>query len=173
MNKDSTSGEIDLPHAGIDEHHRGQLATGQDVRPDRDRIAGQVLDDALVEALEPGREERQMLFSGELLDQRLIELAALRRQSDHPVSGAVSIGRIERCRDDVDPQHHARAAAVRVVVHLALLEGRRVPVVEQPEVELGAEDSRKRPLLGEPGERVRDEREDIDAQSRRRLATQE
>ena len=113
-----------------------------------------------------------MLFSGELLDQLLIELAALRRQSDHPVVGAVSVGRVERRCDDVDPQHHARPAAVRVVVHLPLVERCRVAVAEQAKVELRPEDGSERPLLGEPGERVRDEREDIDAQSRRRLATE-
>jgi hypothetical protein len=113
-----------------------------------------------------------MLFSGKLLDQRLVELAALRRQSDHPVVGAVSVSRVERRRDDVDPQHHARAAPVGVVVHLPFVERCRVPVAEQAKVELGPEDGSEGPLLGEPGERVRDEREDIDAQSRRRLATE-
>jgi hypothetical protein len=88
------------------------------------------------------------------------------------VVGAVSVGRVERRRDDVDAQHHARAAAIRVVVDLPLPERRRVAVVEQPQVELGPENGSQRPLLGEPGERVRKEREDIDAQSRRRLAIQ-
>jgi hypothetical protein len=111
-------------------------------------------------------------FFCELVDQLLIELAALGRQRDHPMLGGVSVDRVESGRDDVHAQDHARAAAVGVVVDLPLLERRRVPVIEQPEVELGPEDGRKRPLLGEPGKRVRDEREDIDAQSRRRLATQ-
>jgi hypothetical protein len=48
---------------------------------------------------------------------------------------------------------------------LPTLERRRVAVVEQAKLELGSEDSRERPLLGEPGERVGDKREDIDAQS--------
>ena len=52
-----------------------------------------------------------------------------------------------------------------LVVDLAVPERRRVAVVEQPELELGAEHGSERPLLGEPGERVRDEREDIDSQS--------
>ena len=81
------------------------------------------------------------------------------------MAGAVAVGRLERGRDDVDAQHHARAAAVRVVVDLAVPERRRVAVVEQPKLELGAEHGSERTLLGEPGERVRDEREDIDAQS--------
>ena len=78
--------------------------------------------------------------------------------------GKPAVGRVERGRDDVDAQHHARAAAVRLVVHLAGLERRRVAVVEQAELELSAEHGRERALLGEPGERMRDEREDIDSQ---------
>ena len=41
------------------QHHRRQLAAGEDVRADRDRVRGEVLDDPLVEALEPRREQRQ------------------------------------------------------------------------------------------------------------------
>jgi hypothetical protein len=81
------------------------------------------------------------------------------------VAGALAVGRFERGRDDVDAQDHACAAAVRVIVDLAVPERRRVAVVEQPELELGAEDRGERPLLGEPGERMRKEREDIDSQS--------
>jgi hypothetical protein len=81
------------------------------------------------------------------------------------VAGVLAVRRFERGCDHVDAQDHARAAAVRVVVDLAIPERRRVAVVEQPELELGAQDGSERPLLGEPGERVRDEREDIDAQS--------
>ena len=81
------------------------------------------------------------------------------------MAGLVSVGDVQRRRDDVDPQDHARAAAVRLVVDLAVPERRRVAVVEQAELELGSEHGSERPLLGEPGERVRDEREDIDSQS--------
>jgi hypothetical protein len=81
------------------------------------------------------------------------------------VARVLTVGRFERGRHDVDAQHHARAAAIRFVVDLAVPERRRVAVVEQPKLELGAEDGSEWPLLGEPGERVRDEREDIDLQS--------
>jgi hypothetical protein len=40
-----------------------------------------------------------------------------------------------------------------------------VAVIEQPKVQLGAEDSGKRTLLTEPGKRVREKGEDIDLQS--------
>ena len=111
------------PRDRVDEHHRGQLAAGEDVRPDRDRVRREVLDDALVEALEARREQRQLLLPGELLDQLLVELAALRRQRDHPVAGSPAVDRVERGRDDVDAQHHPRAAAVRLVVDLAARSG--------------------------------------------------
>ena len=47
------------PRDGVDDHHRRQLAAGEDVRADGDRVRAQVLDDALVEALETRREQRQ------------------------------------------------------------------------------------------------------------------
>jgi hypothetical protein len=81
------------------------------------------------------------------------------------VLGRTAVGRVERGCDDVDPQHHPRTAAVRVVVDLTALERRRVTVIQQAKLELGAEDGCERALLGEPGERMGDEREDIDAQS--------
>jgi hypothetical protein len=124
-----------------------------------------VLDDALVEALEAGREKRQLLLVRELFDQPLIQLASLGRQRDHPVLGEAAVSRVERCSGDVDAQDHARAAAVGVVVDLTGLERRRVAVVEQAELERRAEHGCERTLLGEPGKRVWDEREDIDAQS--------
>ena len=129
-----------------------------------------MLDDPLVEALEARREERQWLLLGKLLHQLLIELASLRRQRDHPVAGSPAVDRVESGRDDVDPENHPRAAAVRLVVDLASRERRRVAVAEQAELELGTEHGSDRTLLGEPGERVWDEREDIDAQGGRRLA---
>ena len=129
-----------------------------------------MLDDALVEALEARREEGQALLPGKLFDQLLIELASLGRQRNHPVAGSPAVDRVERGRDDVDPEDHPRAAAVGLVVDLAAREGRRVAVVEQAELELGSEHGRERTLLCEPGERMGDEREDIDAQGGRRLA---
>ena len=84
-----------------------------------------MLHDALVEALEAGREERQPLFRSELLD-GLIELPPLRRQRHHAVLGDAAVDGVERCRDHVDAEHHARTAAVRLLVYLAALERREV-----------------------------------------------
>ena len=75
---------------------------------------------------------------------------------------AVAVDGVERGGDDVDPQHHARAAAVRRVVDLAGAQRGRVAVVEEPQLELGAEDGRERLLLGQPAEGVRNLGEDVE-----------
>ena len=126
-------------------------------------------DDPLVEALEAGGEERQRRFGRELLDDGLRQRPALRRQGDDALRGLLAVDRVERRRDDVDAQHHPGAAAVRLVVHLAGAERRRVAVVEEPQLELGAEHGRERPLLGHPRERVRNLGEDVEAHSSGRL----
>src|SRR5258708_4499365 len=75
----------------------------------------------------------------------------------------VAVHRLERRRDDVDPENHARAAAVRLVVDLTRAERRRFAVVEEAQLERRAEHGRKRALLGEPGEGMRNESEDVDS----------
>ena len=84
--------------------------------------------------------------------------------------GRVAVDGLERSRDDVDAQHHAGTAAVRLVVHLAGAQRRRVAIVEEAQVELGAEHRGERPLLGHPRERVRNLGEDVETQGRLRLA---
>jgi len=113
---------------GVDEHHRRQLAAREDVGPDRDGVGAEVLDDALVEALEAGGENGDRLFGGELLDEALVELAALRRERDHAAGTAVAVDGVQSSRDDVDAQHHARAAAVGLVVNLRGAQRRAVAV---------------------------------------------
>jgi hypothetical protein len=68
----------------VEQDHRGQLASREDVRPDRDRIAAETFDDPLVEALEARREQRDLALRGQLLDERLVEPAPGRRQRDDP-----------------------------------------------------------------------------------------
>jgi len=122
----------------------------------------EVLDDPLVEALEARRQEAETLLGGELLDELLGELAALRRERDDATRRLVAVDRLERRVDDVHAEHHPGAAAVGVVVHLPGPQRREVAVAEEPEVELGSEDGSQRALLGHPGEGVGNEREDVD-----------
>src|SRR5215207_3177909 len=64
------------PGHGVGNDHRRKLAAGEDIGPDRERAAREVLQDALVEALEPGREQGQVLLARELVDDSLVELPA-------------------------------------------------------------------------------------------------
>ena len=99
---------------------------------------------ALVEALEARGEQRQLSLHGELLDHPLVERPSLRRQRDHPAPGLAAVRGVERRGDDVDAEDHAGAAAVRLVVDLAAAKRRRVAVGEQAQVELTAENGRRR-----------------------------
>ena len=124
------------------------------------------VEDSLVEALEPSREESENGLRCELLDKLLVELTALRRERNHPVLRNSPVYSIERRRDDIDPEHHPRPASVRVVVHLARAERRRVAVVHDPEIELGSEYRSHGTAHLQPLEGVRDQREDVEAHGR-------
>ena len=126
-------------------------------------------DDPLVEPLEARGEERQRRLGRELLDDGLGQRPTLGRQRDHALVGRAAVDRVERGRDDVDAQHHPGAAAVGLVVDLAAAQRRRVAVVEEPELELGPENGRERPLFGHPCERMRNLGEDVETHSRSRL----
>ena len=112
-----------------------------------------------------------MLLVGQLLDDLLRQLPALRAESHDAVVGDAAVDGVERGGDYVDAQDHAGTAAVRLVVDLAGAERRRIAVVEKPQVELGTQHRRERTLLGHPREGVRDEREDVDPHSANPCAT--
>ena len=67
------------------------------------------------------RAERSVssLLAGELLHELLVELPTLRRERDDPPAAGVAVDRLERGVHDVHAEHHARAAAVGLVVDLA------------------------------------------------------
>ena len=90
----------------------------------------------------------------------------VRRQRHDPRRQRVAVDAVERGRDHVDAQHHAGAAAVRLVVDLSAAERREVAVVEEPKVELGPEHGRTGRPLRQPGEGRRNEGEDIEAHRR-------
>jgi hypothetical protein len=148
----------------VDQNHRRQLAAGEHVRPDRDRIRGEVREHTLVEALEPSREQRQSLLLGKLLHDRLRQLAPLRAQCDDAVAGDTAVGGVERRRDHVDTEHHPCAASVRLVVDLSARKWCVVAVAEQAQLELVPEDGCKRSLFGQPRERMRNQGEDVELQ---------
>ena len=118
--------------------------------------------DALVEALEAGRQQRQPLLLRELLDHSWVSWRPCGVSATTRWPGVAAVDGVERGRDHVHAQHHPRAAAVGLVVDLAVGERRVVAVVEQAQLELVAEHGSDRPLLREPGERVRKESEDVE-----------
>ncbi len=129
---------------------------------------GSMVEHAVVEPLEAGREQRDALLGRELLDELLVELAALGGERDHPGRRPAAVDRLERGVDDVDAQEHSGPAAVGLVIDLAGAKRREVPVAEQAQVEPRAEDGGERALLRHPGERVRNEGEDVDLHPGRR-----
>ena len=80
-----------------------------------------------------------MRLRRELLDDRLRQLAPLRRQGDDAMRRSRAVRRVEGGRDDVDAQHHPGTAAVRLVVDLPRAQRGRIAVVEEAQLELCAE----------------------------------
>src|SRR4051794_32469411 len=113
-------------HRVGDDHGR-QLAAGQHVAPDRQRVRAEVLDDALIEALVPATHERDRRLGGQLVDVAVVEHAPARRQRDHTppppeLDGVDAVERLQRRVHHIDPQHHSGAAAERRVVDLPAAE---------------------------------------------------
>ena len=125
-----------------------------------------MLDDTLVESFEACGQQGEPLLAGELFDDVLRQLPALRCQRNDALVGHAVVHRVERSRDDVDPQHHAGAAAVGLVVDLRSAQRCAVTVREEPQIELGPEHGGHRPLLRQPGEGMRNESEDIELHGR-------
>src|ERR1700694_1434426 len=107
----------DQPADGIDDHHRGELAAGEHVVPNRDLLVDQVRGDPLIDALVPSADQIEVFVAGQLADQPLVEQFTLWRQQDHR---PFAHSRAHRFEDRLRLQHHPRAAAIRHVVDLAV-----------------------------------------------------
>ena len=95
-----------LAQHGVGQHHRGQFAAGEHVAPDRYLVAGEVLDDPLVEPLVAPGQERQSRLAGELVDQRVVEQPPAGGQRDHAPIGPqlhriASVARPQRGLDHI------------------------------------------------------------------------
>src|SRR3979411_1089906 len=71
------------PADRIDHYHRGELAVGQHVVPNRDLLIGQVRGDPLIDALISSADQIEVIVAGKFAHQPLVEQFALRRQQDH------------------------------------------------------------------------------------------
>src|SRR5690242_18383431 len=167
-------GARELAGDGVEDGHRGHLAAREHVRPDRDRVIRELVVHALVEALVAAAQERHALERGELRHDLVAELAPDRRQHRHPAlcqdaPDGRGVDALERCTDDVDPDHHPRSAAVRGVVHLPVATGGVVAQVEHAQAKRARVDrvcDRARPA--HPVEMAREERDDIELERHRK-----
>ena len=83
-----------LAQDGVAHDHRGELAAGQHVAADRDLVAGEVLDDALVEPLVAPAQQRQRRLARELVDERVVEqpppgVSAITRRCSRRPTGSI------------------------------------------------------------------------------------
>src|SRR5689334_10022671 len=136
---------LELPGDGVDHGHRRHLAAREDVAADRDLVVCEVVVDALVEALVAAGEQGQPLQPGQLGDDGIGELAADGRQHGHPPRRqdrlhVPAVRGLERRAHHVDPDDHARAAAVRRVVGLAVVAEAELPQVDGAQGERAGRD---------------------------------
>ena len=127
--------------------HRRELAAREHVAADRELVGAEVLEDALVEALVAAAEQRQLVLGRQLLDDAVVEHPPAGRERDHAAALAhrdrvLAVAGAQRRLDDVDAEHHPRAAAERRVVDLPRLQRRVRAVVDA--LERGAQRQRVR-----------------------------
>ena len=112
---------------------RRQLAAGEHVVADRERVVGQVLAHALVHALVAPGQQDQVLLAGQLARDALIERASPGVHQDH--ARARRAERFDRREQRLGLEHHSAAAAERVVVGDPVLAVRIVSEVGHPDVD--------------------------------------
>ena len=125
-----------------------------------------------IRSSKPSKREERSVSAGSAASSStsgLVEGSSLRRQRDHALTGLLAVHGVERGRDDVDSQHHPGAAAGTARRRPGRLAAASCRGTLEPQLELGAENGGNRPLLGHPGEGVRDLGEDVEAHGRRGL----
>src|SRR6185295_8281446 len=135
------------------------------VRPDRDGVGGQVLPDALVDPLIAATQKSHLPFPCQLTCEGIVELAPRGGQQDDALSlTAFPVGSVQRRVYGVNPEHHARSAAVGGVVDLTAAERRRLAVVEEANLRAELERVGDVPLAEKPLEPLGEEGEDVNPQ---------
>src|SRR6185295_6491508 len=159
----------DLPRDRLDQHHRRQFPSRQDVVADRDLLVHHRLAHPLVDPLVTPAEQDQIAPPGQFAHLRLVQPPALRRKQHAP--GGRPLGALRSLRQlphRADPRrsrhHHPAAATVRLVVHASVpifrveakVENLNVEqvVVPRPADQAGREKWR---------EKLRKDRQDLDA----------
>src|SRR5258708_22616148 len=118
----------DQPADRVAEHHRRNLAPAQHVVADRDLVRGKARAHAVVDALVAAADDDQPGLPGELLGQPLVQAPAPRLE-EHDRAGVVEHDALDRLEHRLRLHHHARPAAERNVVDLAVAGAREVAEV--------------------------------------------
>src|SRR3954452_18385398 len=160
-----------LAQHGVHDDHRGQLAAGENEAPDGAGVRGEVLDDALVEALVAPAQQRDGRLARQLVDERVVEHAAARREGDDAalvaqVDRVLVVDALQGLVHDVDAQDHAGAAAERRVVDLAAAQRGPLARVERPDLVAVLRRVAHVALGAEPLEPLREQGEDVELHGR-------
>src|SRR5262245_23010199 len=115
------------PDASIEDHHRSELAAGEHIIADRDRLEVSRLEDSFVETLETSGEENDPLAHYQFADAGLGQRLPARGQRQHR---AAIRHAVERRPENVGPKHHPRSSACWRIVDALVLVGREIADVD-------------------------------------------
>src|ERR1035441_9695376 len=151
--------------------HRRQLAAGEDIAPDRDLLAGEVLEDALIKALIAAAQQRQRGLGRQLVDETVVKRPPPGRKRDHPTLLAQphrvhTVVGAQRAVHDIDAQQHPRSAAKWRVIDLPAAELGVLAEVHALEARARFERITHVALGGEPLKPFREQCEHVDLHHR-------
>ena len=147
------------PGDGVEKHHRRQLAAREDVRADRDRVRRRGARRCARRSLRSAR--RGASARGSVASSSTTACVSGRPCGVSAIDTV--LGRRRRRRPRAPPRRRRRASTIPAPPPYGSsstwprAQRRRVAVVEEAQLELGAEHGREGPLLGQPRERMRDE----------------
>lgn len=110
-------------HDGVGDDDGGKLATRQHVVADRNLAGDEMFAYAVVNALVVAAKYDDILEHGHRVGHRLVEKLAVGRSENHLVVVAFGLKSCDAAVNRLDLHHHARLAAERIVVDLAVLVG--------------------------------------------------
>src|SRR5450759_3895120 len=122
-----------LPHHRVDQHHRRQLPAGEHIVADRYLLVDRAADQSLVHALVAPAQQYCAWSRREFHHFAVIEHPALRRKVYHLAltAGDAPFGRTNRLFQRLGQHHHAGPAAIRPVVHRAVVVAGEVARIPQ------------------------------------------
>src|SRR5882672_9991376 len=146
----------------IDQHHRGDLATAQDIVADRYLARVQGSPDPVVDALVPSAHDDQPRLCRQAFGQPLVERLAPRLH-EHNGAGVLRPNRLDRLDRGLRLEDHSRPAAERHVIDLPVPVMRVLAQVVRVQLEEPALDgAADHTLLENRAEHGREDRDDVE-----------